>query len=114
MNRLDRVIWNPNGCNWYRSWSHCFLTCSKNILGSHLAILNSFNVISQIAVNIIVGLGLGNLWDFEPKFLIGSGIVGGVISVIMSWFIIVSSREIENSDDMNDEDNSGSDNPNSL
>ena len=76
--------------------------------------MNSFNVISQIAVNIIVGLGLGNLWDFEPKFLIGSGIVGGVISVIMSWFIIVSSREIENSDDMNDEDNSGSDNPNSL
>lgn len=113
MNRLDTVTRNPNGCNWYRSWSHCFLTCSKNILGSHLAILNSFNVI-QIAVNVIVGLGLENLWDFEPKLMIGSGIVGGVISVIMSWFIIVSSREIGNSDDMNDEDTSGSDNPNSL
>ncbi|KAK8843148.1 hypothetical protein M9Y10_025344 [Tritrichomonas musculus] len=89
------------------------LRVQKNILGSHLAILNSFNVI-QIAVNVIVGLGLGNLWDFEPKLMIGSGIVGGVISVIMSWFIIFSSREIGNSDDMNDEDTSGSDNPNSL
>ncbi|KAK8892718.1 hypothetical protein M9Y10_029959 [Tritrichomonas musculus] len=89
------------------------LSVPSNTLGSHLAILNSFNVVGQVFANVIVGLGLGNLWDFKARFMIGSGIAGGIAAVIMSWFIIVPSREIVNSES-NDDESSGSDNPNSL
>ena len=90
------------------------LSVPSSTLGSHLAILNSFNVIGQIFANVVVGLALGNLWHFNPKFMIGSGCVGGVVAVIMSWFVIVPSREIENSENDNDDESSGSDHPNSL
>lgn len=92
------------------------LSVPPSSLGAHLAILNSFNVIGQIFANVVVGMGLGNLWKFEPRFMIGSGIVGGVISVVMSWFIIIPSRAIENSDELSyDEESSyGSDHPDSL
>lgn len=91
------------------------LSVPSSTLGSHLAILNSFNVIGQIFANVVVGLALGNLWKFQPRFMIGSGIAGGVVAVVMSWFIIVPTREIENSSgDMNDDESSGSDHPNSL
>ncbi|KAK8876336.1 hypothetical protein M9Y10_006534 [Tritrichomonas musculus] len=89
------------------------LSVPSSTLGSHLAILNSFNVIGQIFANVVVGLALGNLWDFQPRFMIGSGIAGGVAAIIMSWFIIVPSREIENSEN-DDDESSGSDHPNSL
>ena len=90
------------------------LSVPSSTLGSHLAILNSFNVIGQVFANVLVGLALGNLWDFNPKFMIGSGCVGGAVAIIMSWFIIIPSREIENSDNDNDDESSGSDHPNSL
>lgn len=91
------------------------LSVPLSTLGSHLAILNSFNVIGQIFANVVVGMGLGNLWRFQPRFMIGSGCVGGAVAVVMSWFIIIPSREIENSsDDMKDDESSGSDRPNSL
>lgn len=85
-------------------------------LGAHLAILNSFNVVGPISANAVVGMGLGNLWKFGPRFMIGSGIAGGEISVVMSWFIIIPSRAIENSDEISyDEESSyGSDHPDSL
>lgn len=91
------------------------LSVPSSTLGSHLAILNSFNVIGQIVANVGVGMGLGNLWDFEPRFMIGSGCVGGVLSIITSFFIVVPSRAVEHSDDDKiDEDTSDSDHPNSL
>ena len=89
------------------------LSVPSSTLGSHLAILNSFNVIGQIFSNVVVGLALGNLWPFESKFMIGSGCVGGAVAIIMSWFIIIPSREIENFEN-DDDESSGSDHPNSL
>ena len=75
--------------------------------------LQEHQFIGQVFANVVVGLALGNLWKFEPKFMIGSGCVGGVVAIIMSWFIIIPTREIENSEN-DDDESSGSDHPNSL
>lgn len=91
------------------------LSVSSSTLGSQLAILNSFCVAGQILANVIVGMGLGNLWNFEPKYMIGSGVVGGAIAIVLSLFIIVPSRDVGDfEDEDNDDQSSESDHPNSL
>lgn len=90
------------------------LSVPSSSLGSHLAILNSFCVAGQIFANVVVGMGLGNFWDFKPNIMIGSGCVLGVIGVFFGWLIIIPSREVVNDLSDNVNESSSSDRPDSL